>query len=538
MGDGKKKRKEDDSSSDEDGSQSDNENESRADVEKNKSDENGEEKSSKKSKKDKKVKKKDKKTKKKDKKSRKHKQRQKGSDDDSSDNSDSDAKANNSSDDNDSSSSEDKKKKKKKKKKKAKKEHQEKPKHHHDDALMELVAPKKIEKLVRAAATYYLDVPNMKRLLHYLLTNGQEELEDQGYEKETPKILDRIVSDLKSLFTAIDDGQSVSLDGLTNPAKKKKLRHLFQGLKMTQGNDEPGMQTHQGANRTKGGWERHLIAETYMYWDHLVGPCVGEIAVGLRKQYKEKEEKKREELKKIVKSPRSSPTNANPPPGQALLLSAASSTGSAVAGDGQLQEHEHDTAAQAEQNATASSAAAKASGIGPARPPSDMVISRKKPKEDNKNEPDQPAWLAGADMSDALAGLFGGSRQEKKDAFEIERTQGELDAFEKAYSGQQKSLFDQVRDGTSGADSLKRGRELAEKRMKGDGDLWGAGKHEQEMINAREGEVVVKTRKLFDPTTDLDTKKQIDAKTFSKMMEGDGALKGKFGRSQISSSFL
>eukprot|EP00392_Amoebophrya_sp_AT5.2_P011957 g12047.t1 len=392
-------------------------------------------------------------------------------------------------------------------------------------------SPKKLARLDRIAGIYYLDVGNIKRLLQALLTS-YDELEDQGYERETVKIVERIISDLKKLFKAIDAGQSVSLEGLTSNAKRKKLRHLFQALRMTTANSQ---------------WEKSLVGENVNYWDHVVGVLVAKVGGELRNQYSAKEKLKKDELKRAVSgtsmgSPKAEPSGRVPAEGGAL--------GADAAGD-------------EEENL-------KGPRQGPARPPRDMVISRKaaddavpddfdgqglamEGRAASAAEPQKPAWMGDADVPDMLAGIFGGGNKAggKTDAFEIERTQGELDDFEAAIKekGKAKSLFEQVRESKTAGVDLKRGRELAEKRMKGEGDLWGAGKHEQEMIGKREMEGVgedgaltaenkIKTRQLFDPQKDLDTRRQVDSKTFNKMLEGDSVLKGKFGRSTVSSSFL
>ncbi|CAD7940113.1 unnamed protein product [Amoebophrya sp. A25] len=416
-----------------------------------------------------------------------------------------------------------------------------------------------LARLDQLARTYYLEIPNIKRLLHSLLTSS-EDLEDQGYEPETVKILERISDDLKKLFKAIDQGQSVALSGIVSERKRKKLRHLFQALRMTQ--DATGSweksslmsKDHPcGAGATAAGKKK-----TVSYWKDIVSTCVKVVVAPLRQEYAAKAAAKTAAFQRQVVNAFSSSSTS----GAAVASSSTAATRllGPVMGPG-AKDDDLDLANR--DPSTSAQGASSSKVVGAARPPPDMVISRRGPdaEAEGGNEDDfkyRSTWMT--EVPDALAGMFGdkGVKKAKQDAFEVERTQGEIDAFEKAFASDRKSLFDQVREGEFGDEKavLKRGRDVAEQRRQGEDEMYGASAKEQEAIAKRrdaekkalEGNSLLggvgdagpstKIRRMFDPSKDLDMGRKMDPKDFSKMMEDGGMLKGKFARSAVSSSFL
>lgn len=155
-------------------------------------------------------------------------------------------------------------------------------------------------------------------------------------------------------------------------------------------------------------------------------------------------------------------------------------------------------------------------------------------------------WMT--DVPDSMAGMFGFEVPEKKtgDAHEIQRTPEEIAEFKKHFSDKP-SLMAQVRGGEVGdARSIQEGRRLGKKRFDGE-DAWGLKTNEQEALGKRQRaedeaaqDPTKKARKMFDPQKDLPTRRQIDGAAFDKMLNDDdnSILKGRFGKSQVSTSFL
>lgn len=159
-------------------------------------------------------------------------------------------------------------------------------------------------------------------------------------------------------------------------------------------------------------------------------------------------------------------------------------------------------------------------------------------------------WMTNAPES--MAGMFGQEANKgrkggmKADPHEVERSAAEVAEFQKQFADKP-SLTDQVRSGTVGdANSLRSGRRIGQKRFEGD-DAWGMRPGEQEMLEKRqraedeaEKDPSKRPRKMFDPQKDLPTRRPVDGAAFEKMLKDDdnSLLKSRFGKSQVSSSFL
>lgn len=83
----------------------------------------------------------------------------------------------------------------------------------------------------KVLAEGYIDETNCCRLLRALLTMEDEYLHE-GYEPKTGKLLARIGEDLKAIFRHVDGGEPLSIDAIPDAGKKKKLRHLFQAVRL------------------------------------------------------------------------------------------------------------------------------------------------------------------------------------------------------------------------------------------------------------------------------------------------------------------
>jgi len=434
---------------------------------------------------------------------------------------------------------------------------------------------------------YYIDIPNCQKYTRALLTNYQDEYTHQGFQENTAKILRKITEDIKDIFAAVDESCPISIENVINTGKKKKLRHLFQALhlrKCEEDSDAPGT------------WLKSNAVSDANIWSSIMLPFVRDAKLSVEKEWgidregekvTRKMEKKRlkeemKEKKKLLKAEK-----------KALKGSESKSEGFPLAGmkmatdryvpgqkgDGWSKEPEHgqylggnsddpNSSPNSGQNLNPVSTTGDDSAvgpalptghgsIGPARPPPNTVISRKAPKDavdgmgPGGTAPDphgREAWMTA--VPDSLAAAFGGQAPEKGDAYEIERTAEELQNFENAFKNMDKapSLFDQARNLSK--DERKKQLEKAKKAMAGDSEIWGQSAKNQEAILKRQkeeddeingvdgGEKKTKLRKMFDPSTDMDSKRGMSGADFQKLIGGTSKLNSMFAKGEVTNSFL
>lgn len=407
--------------------------------------------------------------------------------------------------------------KKKKKGKKEKKSKSEKKAGKKADKKEEKKA-KKAEKSSKHTQAWEFDRAEVVRLIESLL-----------------QLDPRIADELKGVFQQIDTGDTVRIDGLDNKQAKKKLRHLFQALRLLSTEDH-GFKTPS-----------RKVSFVDLFQESLG--------------------KARRADTKTTPGPASIPAPVRETAAQAAckrelereLADAAGTDADRDAADGRsdpsIGNVEADTVA----------APAKKKIVGPQRPGADIGPAGPSSDEDEDEDELAPADAGprlpgeereGVDINDlpeqsqrqawmsmpeaSIEGAFGGGGPSRKgDVFAVKRSAEEQAEFEKMYLRRGTSLIQQQREGKFAGD--QENIERARKRTCGPSDagMWGMSAKEQERGGTDPTQTVSVGRKTFDPEQDLRSSKPMTSTEFSSLLEASATgLTGRFSRSAVATSFL
>eukprot|EP00928_Gymnodinium_smaydae_P003864 TRINITY_DN11367_c0_g4_i1.p1 TRINITY_DN11367_c0_g4~~TRINITY_DN11367_c0_g4_i1.p1 ORF type:complete len:422 (-),score=128.68 TRINITY_DN11367_c0_g4_i1:142-1347(-) len=325
-----------------------------------------------------------------------------------------------------------------------------------------------------------------------------------------------VAEELGPVFEALDEGETVNIDGLENKHVKKKLRHLLQALRL-HAVDGKGFKT----------------ADPGVSFTSLFESVV-------------------KEARKSLKGGQQVVCNVDAPVAPAPAVVRAPEPPPAVAAVPDPAPEETPPVEQA----PAAAPAKRRRTVGPQRPM--PGIEAVEDEEESKSEDefqgprDAQSERKGVDLDsldyegpkreqwmtmhgDALGGVFGDAAG-GRDCFEVGRSKEERAAFEEAYKKRGPSLLQQTQEG-----AFKDAKELQEnaKKRKVGADIWGVAAAEQSSASAAASSKGPEVRRPFDPEQDMQTSRPISADAFQKLVENSGAgLAGRFGRSQVATCFL
>ncbi|CAE8603843.1 unnamed protein product [Polarella glacialis] len=339
-----------------------------------------------------------------------------------------------------------------------------------------------------------------------------------------------IDEELEGVFSAIDDGETIRLDGLENKQARKKLRHLLQAFRLIQ---EDGGQAYRSAEIqvSFSSIFKQCLEKSRAHHDAEVA-AAGEVKAKVRAKIAEAAAKRKAEAKAFEAQRKADPRagydgeddgleeaalQAQPKKRVGPQLPGAS-VGAAF-GEDTEEEEEHEDGPRIE---------------GEERQGVDLRTV------DWKSDRDE--WmtmgLPGMENNMFVNGN-GGVTSVKGEKFEVKRSQAEKEAFEKAFKERGPSLLEQQMDGkfVDAADEQER-----VKRLKvGPSELWGMSGKDQERETMRPGERanLTASRKTFDPEKDMRSQKPMSSDEFSKLVQNskDG-IGGRFSRGGFASSFL
>lgn len=392
-----------------------------------------------------------------------------------------------------------KKKKEKDKGKKDKKCKKEKDKSKKDD--------KKNKKRSERAEAWECDKPEAVRLIKALV-----------------QIDSSLASELEGVFTSIDSGETVRLDGLENKQVKKKLRHLLQALRLSPADG----QAFKSPDKK--------VSFTALFRICLKGAGLGTSAA-VPDPDKRKEVQTTDQQGHTARAP-----------GNADAVEAAPVS---------VDEQPDNIAAPAKRGPVGPQLPMP--GIGPAGN-SGVGDSDEEPDADGPRMEGQerqgvdldalydklqrPEWMTVPCAE--LAGAFGEAPPRKGDRFAVKRTPEEQEAFEKAMKDRGDSLLQQRMDGKF-SEHTKAGDEAVEqlrKQSRKAQEVWGLSEKDQQRAAAgtlpgSQSSGPSTGRRAFDPERDMRSVKPISRDDFAKLVENSGSdLMGRFSRSQVSTSFL
>jgi len=409
-----------------------------------------------------------------------------------------------------SSSSGDKRKKKKKKQKRQAKEDKKKKKKKLKKEK-DKKAGKKEEKRAERAETWACNRADAVRLLGQLQKLGVD-----------------VPAELGAIFGAIDSGETVQVDGIEDKQARKKLRHLFQALRL-----EPV----QNQGFRTGSLKVSFAALFQTCWREAMrcsragGPHQAfvdddngdELASG-----------RKDPIDEAAGQRRQSPGPEAGNDGSSDIAAASADTSGAsrrkgpqlpVPGVGgnsvvSLEDEEEDVEGKGPQLEGSERRGVDIDSMPSSRP--------------------RESWMT--EMHGSLAGMFGEGGQRGgsgRDSFDVKRSKQETEAFERMVKARGPSLLEQMRE----SKSVSEAHEAAKKMMKehnSSQDLWGVSvrTQEDEAKLQAQGAKVAPTRRAFDPEKDM-ARRPITGNDFGRLVEDSGAnLTGRFMRGGISASFL
>lgn len=405
---------------------------------------------------------------------------------------------------NSSSSSGDKRKKKKKKQKRQAKVEQKKKKQKKAKKEKDKKAGKKDQKRAERSEKWTCNRADAVRLLCQLQKLGVD-----------------VPAELVAVFDAVDNGETVQVEDIGDKQVRKKLRHLFQALRLELVPNE-GFRTgsmkvsfvalfqtclREAIRCSKAGGPHQAFADG----GNLHGR--DELASG-----------QRDGIDEIVAGHRSQspcPAAGEDVPSRGPRRKGPQLPVPGVGGNSvvTLEDEEEDV-----------------EGKGPQLEGSErrgvdldsMPTSR--PRED---------WMTQA--PDSMSGFFGGGQRggSGRDSFDVKRSQQETEAFERMVKARGPSLLDQMRENKIASDAHAAAKKMM-KEHNSSQDLWGVSvrTQEDEAKLEAQGTKVAPSRKAFDPEKDM-ARRPMTGNDFGRLVEDSGSnLIGRFSRGGISSSFL
>lgn len=383
---------------------------------------------------------------------------------------------------------------------------------------------KKEKKRIERAESWDCDRIEAKRLLKQLLELDAD-----------------IADDLEGVFSAIDSGETVRIDGLENKTARKKLRHLLQAFKLMP-DDKQGFRTANSKVSFVALFQR-CLRETRGKMG-LAVDATGNIGSA---------------------APRDK-AGAASVPGLAVSVAGngiAASAGTTTRGAGEEvlleggQEDGKEEPAEIQEPA-------KPRKVGPQLPGASVgpVVGGDGDSDEGEKEPDEEqgprlvgAERRGVDLDDlpeesareawmsmpheALAGAFADGVR-KAERFEIRRSPEEQAAFEKMVKERGPSLLKRKMEGAFEGHEQEQERARKRRPVAETSDLWGASKEEQERgLPGKGTAATMAPHRAFDPEKDLTVRKPMSGDDFAKLVENSSAgLAGRFGRGNFATSFL
>lgn len=318
------------------------------------------------------------------------------------------------------------------------------------------------------------------------------------------------LDDLKGVFSALDAGEVVKLDGVHNKQVRKKLRHLLQALRLT---------TAEGSQSFKS-------ADKHVCFAALFQQCLEEA------QAPAKASAQKSTPADIVESHSDddgdavvlddTPATPAEAPRQRKVGPQLPMPGVAAVGPSGLDSGSEDEADRGP----------KAEGSERQGVDLDSIPQARK-REDWMTKP-----------SESMAGFFGEATSSKTDRFEAKRSKEEHEAFQKMYKDRGPSLLEQQKTGAF--ESNREDIERARKQKLGTPSVWGMSEKEQaqEALSAKrasgtQAPAQKVPRRAFDPERDMEVRKNISADDFAKLVQNSVAgLSGRFSGGDVAKSFL
>lgn len=314
-----------------------------------------------------------------------------------------------------------------------------------------------------------------------------------------------VEEELDGVFEAIDEGETVRIDGLQNKQARKKLRHLLQAFRLTQ----------------EDNGQAYRSCELKVSFKSIYQECLGRAKEHFAAKPVETIDAEPEE--EVVEAPDEpmDPRAGYSGEAEELPIEAPRIRGPQLPGA---------TVGAVADDEEASESDAEAGPRGEGEEREGVDLRYVDPEKSGREE-----WMTMAPES--MAGLFmdgnGMIRKKKADVFAVKRSKEEQEDFEKAFKERGPSLLSQQQQGAFS--EAKDAQDSMRKRKVGTSDIWGMSEKDQD----RQAAGAPTRRKSFDPEKDLVTTKPITSDAFAKLVENSqSGLTGRFSRGGVSSSFL
>mmetsp|Transcript_91505 Transcript_91505/g.259176 ORF Transcript_91505/g.259176 Transcript_91505/m.259176 type:complete len:387 (+) Transcript_91505:140-1300(+) len=319
-----------------------------------------------------------------------------------------------------------------------------------------------------------------------------------------------IADELESVFSSIDTGETVHLDGLENKQVRKKLRHLLKALKLKQADGQ--------------------------------GFCTPDRKVSFAAVFERC-------LREARGSQRAAEGPAGASPGREASPAAAEQAAEA-AGEareaGEAGEAVGAAPARAERRPRAVGPQLPMPGVGPSAgvassDEDEGPDAERGPRtegnersgidlDDLESHTRREAWMT--TPHESIAAAFGETGP-KSARFEVKRSRQEEEAFERMVKSRGPSLLEQHATGSFAASDAK--AKSIQEQQRASQDVWGV----PEKGGHADGARAAGPRRPFDPEQDLNMPKAVTPTDFSKLVENSVSdLAGRFSRSAVSTSFL
>lgn len=366
---------------------------------------------------------------------------------------------------------------------------------------------KKDKKRIERAEAWECDKPEAVRLIKALV-----------------QIDSNLDSELEGVFTAIDSGEIVRIDGLENKQVRKKLRHLLQALRLSPADG----QAFKSPDKK--------VSFTALFRNCLKGARLGTSAA--------------------VPDPEMC-REVQPTDPRGHTARAAGNADAVEAAPASVDEQPENIPAPAKRGPVGPQlpmpgiGPAGTSGVGASDEEPDADGPRMEGEERQGVDLDalydklqRPEWMTVPCAE--LAGAFGEAPPRKGDRFSVKRTREEQEAFEKAMQDRGDSLLQQKMEGKF-TEHTKAGDEAVEhlrKQARKAQEVWGLSEKDQQraaagILPGTQSSGPSAGRRAFDPERDMRSVKPISKDDFAKLVENSGSdLMGRFSRSQVSTSFL
>mmetsp|Transcript_9219 Transcript_9219/g.25776 ORF Transcript_9219/g.25776 Transcript_9219/m.25776 type:complete len:379 (-) Transcript_9219:31-1167(-) len=308
-----------------------------------------------------------------------------------------------------------------------------------------------------------------------------------------------VADELKAVFGAVDEGETVHIDGLEDKRVKKKLRHLLQGLRLTPAEGQGFRTPDRGMSFTA-----------------LFRSCL------------------REARARAAPEAGAAPTAVGAPtaalPAAVVDVDLEPEDRPAAGGGAAPRVRGPQLPTPGVALATADASSDEGEGGGP-RPEGEE--RRGVDLDSVPAHTRREAWMT--QPHESIAAAFQGdasSRPAKAERFEVKRTREEQEQFEGMMKARGPSLLQQTMEGDF--QGCREAAEHTQKQAKGAQDVWGVSVREQGRPAAGGSR-----ERFFDPEQDLQVRRPMSREGFSKLVENSvSGLADRFGRGNVATSFL